>query len=1155
MSAMLVDRIAVRRRFARSANVERDAGLRKPLDGYVVTARVLDVLERLTSTALGGAAGGAWSLTGPYGSGKSCLALLVDAAFGPSTSIRDAALHLIGEASSEADAAVRAVHDRHGTLTTGFRRGLVTAEREPISLTLLRTLQVAHERAPNASAPVGKMLHRALAEADGCDPLRAGPSPTSVVRIARAMAQEAPLLLVVDEFGKSLEAVQDGHSDPYVLQQLAEAGQGSGLPIFLLTLQHLSFGEYLDGSGGLGRDEWAKVQGRFEDLPFVESAGQMRALIGSVFNARDGEIRRRIDLWADVHAKAMRSLGLGEVADVQQVASYYPLHPLTALVLPELCNRYGQRERTLFSFLAGQHPASACRFLAETTVPSRGLLPSLGLESVYDYFVGPDASDGVARHMPGRWTEIATRLRDATGLTRQQNRMAKRVGVLNLVASTGIVRASRQLLKVTEPDADRFLSELEDIGIVTHRSFADEYRVWQGSDIEIGSLIEAVRESIRQRSTVDVLSELGALPPVVAARHSAEQDVLRVFKRRYADAASPVEPLAPFGPYDGEVLLIADSIGATPKLAGGVDSAKPIVAAIPQDVSGLKAAARQVVAIQKCIEDPMVAGDWVARRELAERLEHAQATMADRAHEAFRPDACRWVLLGPSGVTELRGGRGSHALSHAADIAFPSTPTVGNEVLNRTQLTSQGAKARRLLIAAMIERERDADLGLTGFGPEVAMYRAFLERTGVHRSREEDDALCFGAPNAEDSLAAAWKVVQDRFGQARDGRVNLRDIHDVLLSKPIGMKEGPIPVLVVAALLTFRNEIAIYEHGTFRPLLSAEVSERLVRNPHHFDIKHFANVDGARGAVIDVLAQRLGARPLARQFRVPNVVAVAGQLISTVRRLSPFALRTRSLSPHAMAARAAITAAVEPDELLFAVLPECFGLPAVPAESGHYQHATEYAESLGRVMDELTGRYRELKEEILADVLRIAAERSRLAVSGQAAALDGEVLDPAVRAFVLALRGDADTTDAQWACSIATTVAKKVPTEWTDGDHVRFRHELRVRIEAFQRLVALHADSRARSDGPFEVYRITITRPDGTEHNRLVDLNEANRLRAEDAIEDAIARLSADGESYEIAEKALLASLGRRLIARRSEQRSEPSTPHPSFRPRKTRHA
>ena len=102
--------------------------------------------------------------------------------------------------------------------------------------------------------------------------IRGAPAPHRRLwwRIARCLAEDAPLLLVIDEFGKNLEAIRDGgDADPYLLQQLAEAGQGSGLPIFLLTLQHLSFEEHLSGADAAQRREWAKVQGRFEDIAFV----------------------------------------------------------------------------------------------------------------------------------------------------------------------------------------------------------------------------------------------------------------------------------------------------------------------------------------------------------------------------------------------------------------------------------------------------------------------------------------------------------------------------------------------------------------------------------------------------------------------------------------------------------------------------------------------------------------------------------------------------------------------------------------------------------------------------------------------------------------------------------------------------------------------
>ena len=52
--APLADSVSVRTRFARSANLERDSGRSEPFDGYIVTGRALDMIERLTSASLKG---------------------------------------------------------------------------------------------------------------------------------------------------------------------------------------------------------------------------------------------------------------------------------------------------------------------------------------------------------------------------------------------------------------------------------------------------------------------------------------------------------------------------------------------------------------------------------------------------------------------------------------------------------------------------------------------------------------------------------------------------------------------------------------------------------------------------------------------------------------------------------------------------------------------------------------------------------------------------------------------------------------------------------------------------------------------------------------------------------------------------------------------
>ena len=923
-------------------------------------------------------------------------------------------------------------------------------------------------------------------------------------------------------------------ADPYLLQQLAEAGQGSGLPIFVVTLQHLSFEDYLAGTDSAQRREWAKVQGRFEDVSFVDSPGQTRALIGTVFTVGDEGLQARIDRWARPHARRMRAMGIAELADPAVIASCYPLHPLTALVLPELCARYGQHERTLFSFLAGPHPAGACSFLSETNLPARGPLPSLGLDAVYDYFVASGALSISSARQSSRWTEIATRLRDSHGLSPPQARMAKAIALLNLVSTTGTIRASRQILALTGRGADAALADLEGAGIITYRDFADEYRIWHGSDVDLGLLLDAARERVQRRPLAEIVSEIDQPDPVVAARHSAEHDVLRVFSRRYAGGGEQAAAPGPFSPYDGEALLVLDAEGLPPSVDGAGPGAKPVVAAIPQDVSVLDSAAREVAAAASVLDDPTVAEDRVARRELGERLAQTRVAFDHALAETFGSDACRWMLLrGGDEPVELAAGRGSAALSAAADIAYPCTPAVGNEMLNRSELTSQGAKSRRLLLEAMIERGSSdtADLGFEGYGPETAMYRSFLLRTGLHHMDARTEAMSFGPPSDE-TLAPAWGVLEGEFSRSRDHRVRLNDIFAALRSPPIGMKAAVVPVFVTAGLLAFRDEVAIYEHGTFKPLLSPEVSERMVRNPGHFHIKHFANTSGGRLVVVEALAERLGlaARRTGKRQRVANVLAVVGGLVSRINRLDNYTRHTRAVGAGALAMRHASTVAVEPDELLFSALPETLGFDPVQADAPDCEHAGGLADAVGAALEELESCLDQLLAELLELLLDASAANSRTAVMGEAAVLGDEVLDPDVRAFVLALANEGARSDADWIAAIATVVARKAPAEWTDEDRQRFRRELPERLAAFHRLVALHAERRAGGGGPFDALRVTVTRSDGSEYIRLVGIDGRKRPALESALNGVLADLAPITGSAQRAEQSLLALLSERLL-------------------------
>ena len=450
----------------------------------------------------------------------------------------------------------------------------------------------------------------------------------------------------------------------------------------------------------------------------------------------------------------------------------------------------------------------------------------------------------------------------------------------------------------------------------------------------------------------------------------------------------------------------------------------------------------------------------------------------------------------------------------------------------------------------MIERGADRSLGLDGYGPEVAMYRAFLERTELHGYDVRNDAMAFRRPT-DPSLQPAWEVLEGEFKRAKSRRVNLNDVYAALLLPPIGMKAAVVPVFVTAALLARDDEIAIYEHGTFKPLLTPELSERMVRNPGHFEIKHFANTTGARRQVIDALAERLGVRPGFRRHRVANVLSIVGHLVSQVRSLDNYTLRTRNLPTTTQAVRGALVAAVEPDELLFDNLPNVLGLHPVPTDTETYRDVGAYADGVGHVLDELSRCYDRLLTELIDLVLETSAETTRLAIAGQAAALEDEVLNPTVRSFVLTLASDGMDADTDWIKAVATVVAKKAPAEWTDDDLARFRRELPQQVAAFQRLVALHVERRTDGGGPFYALRVTITRQDGSEYVDLVGIDQRDRRRVDRALDDALMALQEIIGSPHRARKALLALLGERILSEHADSDDDAS---PDFMSRKARH-
>ena len=439
----------------RSVNLERDSET-SDIGPLHLSSRVIDTLSRIAAAVDDPARTRAWSLTGPYGSGKSTIALLIAALLGPHGNRRSQAQGLLADASPDLAQRIAAARDR--AAPEGFITAITTARREPVTETLVRGLL----RGANRRWSDGKPPRRVAAS------LKALRTPaaasTEVLAALQALCGEGPVLLVIDEFGKILEHLasrrdtDNAHDDLFVLQEIAEQGAGrSGLPLFTLTLQHLSFLDYAARSTSLQRREWAKVQGRFEDITFTPDLSDAVQLIRrSLAHAElDDTGRELIRRHGAASSHAWSRLGLQGVlpADTNLFAALYPLHPLTAAAAPLVAAQIGQHDRSLTGFLAGDEPHTVQRFVADHETGNASGAATVRLPQLYDYFFASGRTTMLASANASRWIEIDLVLSQAHGMDEQDLRILKAVGVLNLIDASGALRAcpGTVLFALTDP--------------------------------------------------------------------------------------------------------------------------------------------------------------------------------------------------------------------------------------------------------------------------------------------------------------------------------------------------------------------------------------------------------------------------------------------------------------------------------------------------------------------------------------------------------------------------------------------------------------------------------------------------------------------------------------------------------------------------------
>ena len=1124
----LANRIHVNTRYTRSTNMERDRGSLSIIEAYLPTARGVGLLDDIACAVGPDDQPRAWSLIGPYGSGKSSFALFLHELLGDDTND-------VKTAATKSITAERPDIAERFTAQSSWCRVVLTGSEEPISHRLIAALDEAATRfwagKRGRNPSVVDDIRQARENGNTTDSRLL--ELVDALQAALEKASAGGLLIIIDELGKFLEYEgRQGGGGIFLLQELAErAFRGRKANLMLFVLLHQGFDLYARGMGEKLKNDWAKVQGRFESVSFVETVEQTLRVVAAAFSdsltaAQRLAVRKRADQIS--HALSAANglpAALDETAAADIFAACYPIHPVSLLLLPLLCQRFAQNERTLFSYLGSHEPHGFRDSLESVAKVGDWVHPA----EVYDYFVQNQPAVLADPLTHRRWAEVVTaveRTEDAQAES-PAPALAKAIGVLNLISRSGGLKASSEILRQLFPSKKAFqqtIDHLLDASVVQYRRFSGEYRVWQGTDFDIDERTNLEKEKLGQFELAAALREQVEPAMVVPRRHAIKSGALRYFAVNFVDAKS---------------CQLAETSGGNPRivffLAEGKDdesafdnaqqsSAPNDIWALHRNGASIRAAIADALALEGVQRGGQeLASDPVAAREIKERLQAAQIAEKNALNALIdEPTRSDWYWNKQRlEVPDRRSLQG--ALSDVMDCIYDQSPIILNELVNRDRLSSQAAAARNKLFQYMLDHRDRPGLGIQKYPPERAIYRSVLEAGRLHM--ETKTGWAFVEPGEEDplKLRPTWMRLDELFAMSETDPVSMERLMDELATPPFGVKRGVFAILFLHYYLLHRHEIALYDEGTYAPALTFEHLERLARRPDLFTFQRF-RIEGVRATLFDEYSKAL----FGEVRESVNVLGLAGPLTKFVLGLDEYAQKSRRLSETTLRVRQAFFLSKSPEKLLFEELPKACEFYTDSDLSG-------FAETL-------TGALRELKS---AQTTLLESMRSALCASfgipedaplnelrellrGRCHGLDQYTVDvKGLKSFMRRI-ADRKLADDEWFAGILLFLGHKSASKWTDQDHDTADYRLAQfsrRLLDLEKL-RLHHDTTSKSDGTIhEVILVkTVSNSDG-EFDEAVSLNK----HIEAAVSDARKRI--ESILFEIHDSELALALVARLAS------------------------
>lgn len=747
-------------------------------------------------------------------------------------------------------------------------------------------------------------------------------------RYHRLGSQNPLLIIEIDEFGKHLEYASQNSPEIelYFIQQLAEFVNNPDNNIVLLTTTHQNFDAYAVHLQPLQRQEWTKVKGRFKELTFNEPVEQLLFLAAehitekSSVNKKENVINEIVELLTNSKAFNVNQDYIKEIAK-----KLYPLDAVSAYVLTLSLQKYGQNERSLFSFLESTD---------HTGLYQHGLLQDgfYSIAEVYEYLTYNYFSFLNSRYNPdfNAFKAIRSSLEKLETLFDNDlvsyEKIIKTIGLLSINSQAGAL-IDRQFLEqyaiksLGISNAKDLIEALEAKKVILYRNYSNRYILFEGTDLDIPTaLYEAGNKLDDITDVVTLLNKNYSLPPILAKRAMFDTGTPRLFE--YKISAQPITK-APEGEVDGFINLVFNEQNILPQIRSiSAENQDAILYCYYLNSKGIKDLLFEIEKTRKVIEENP--DDKVAVAELKNIVVHQRNLLNHKILNSLYGNntAVVWVFNGEE--VELNSQKDfNRFLSRICQTVYSRTPYFNNELVNKHKISTSIHTAKRNYFKALAN---DWDVPLLGFPedkfpPEKTIYLSLLENNGIRLY--DDNPSNIIEPHNENGFYNLWEASIEFLQSAKHSKRVVSDFVELLSNKPFKLKQGFIDFWIPTFLFIKRNEFALFNEGIYTPTINEDILERVSKIPQDFELKSFV-LEGVKLDIFNSYRKFLNIDQK-NNANSQTFIETIKPFLVFYRSLPDYSKETRRLTKESLAIREAIANSKDPEQSFFEDFPTALG--------------------------------------------------------------------------------------------------------------------------------------------------------------------------------------------------------------------------------------